>query len=225
MEKRDLKMNIEGVSLRKLFVGMAIAIVAGSVAVSQPAMAEKRTVSAGTVIPVKLDKSLSSKSAQEGDGFTATVTRVGDYDATTLPVGTKIEGVIKAARAKEDKKPGMLDLAFRRVTLPNGHSYSISGSPIDLNNKSVTTRDGRIVAKSGNKGPNRLTYVGIGAGAGLLVNVLGHRKGTLTDVLIGAAGGYGAGALIKNGKEAKDVYLKAGTTMGVSLDRSFAYAR
>lgn len=188
-------------------------------------MAEKRTVGAGTVIPVKLDSTLNSKEAQEGDTFTASVTKVGDYDATTLPVGTKIEGVIKSARAKEDNKPGMLDLAFRRVTLPDGHSYSISGSPIDLNSKSVTTKGGRIVAKSGNKGPNRLTYVGIGAGAGLLLNVLGHRKGTLTDILIGAAGGYGAGSLIKNGKEAKDVNLKAGTTLGVSLDRSFAYTR
>ena len=73
---------------------------------------------------------------------------------------------------------------------------------------------------------NRLTYVGIGAGAGLLVNVLTHRKGTLTDVLVGAAAGYGAGSLIKGGgSSSRDVTLKSGTTMGVALTRSLALAR
>ena len=67
--------------------------------------------------------------------------------------------------------------------------------------------------------------MGIGAGAGLLVNVLAHRKGTLTDVLLGAAAGYGAGALIKGGSSARDVILKSGTTMGVALTRNLAYSR
>jgi len=218
-------MKLQSIYWKQPWVGLGIALLVGTAGLSQPASAEKRTVRAGTVIPVKLDAALNSKNAQEGDAFSATVTKVGNYDATTLPVGTKIDGTIRSARAKEGKNPGVLDLAFNRVTLPNGHSYTISGSPINLDNKSVTLKNGRIVAKSGNKGPNRLTYVGIGAGAGLLANVVLHRKGTLTDMLIGAAGGYGAGSLIKNGKEAKDVNLKAGTTMGVSLDRSFAYTR
>jgi hypothetical protein len=184
------------------------------------------TVSSGTVVPVKLDDPLSSKDAQNGDTFTATVTNSSSYsNATTLPVGTKVEGVVRSAHPKEGKNPGTLDLSFDRVTLPNGHSYSISGTPIALDSKSVTRQNGRLVAKPGHSGPNRLTYVGIGAGAGLLVNVLGHRKGTLTDVLIGAGLGYGAGALIKNGGGARDVDLKAGSTMGVSLTRNLALAR
>ncbi len=212
-------------------VGLGIgllAILCGAVTplVAQSRGQRARTILAGTVIPVKLDQSLSSKTAQEGDTFTATVANASAYrNATALPVGTKVDGVIRAARAKESKRPGMLDLAFNRVTLPDGRSYSISGTPIALDSKSVTMKGERLVAKAGNKGPSRMTYVGIGAGAGLLANVLGHRKGTLTDVLVGAGLGYGAGSLIKSGKEPRDVNLKDGTTVGVSLTRDLALAR
>lgn len=213
-------------------LGLSVALVAALAVATAPAQSQTRnrrqltTISSGTVIPVKLDDSLNSKDAHEGDTFSATVTNVDKYsDATTLPVGTKVEGVVRSAKPMEGKNPGMLDLAFDRVTLPNGRSYSISGAPINLDSKSVTRKNGRIVAKSGSKGPNRLTYVGIGAGAGLLLNVLGHRKATLTDVLIGAGLGYGAGSLIKSGNSPRDVDLKAGTTMGVSLTRNLAYAR
>ena len=186
------------------------------------------SLSSGTVIPVKLDDELSSQNSHSGDTFSATVTDAeSSYDGSSaLPVGTKVEGVVRSAKAKQDKNPGMLDLAFTRVTLPSGRSYSISGTPIGLDSKSVVRKNGRIVAKAGSKGPNRLTYVGIGAGAGLLVNVLAHRKGTLTDVLIGAAAGYGAGSLIKGGSSSvRDVTLKSGTTMGVALTQSLALGR
>ena len=212
--------------------GLGMATLAVAAVCSAPVQSQNRahrvstTLSSGTVIPVKLNETLNSKDARQGDTFTATVTNVDSYDAsTTLPVGTKVEGVVRSAKPMEGKKPGTLDLSFDRVTLPNGRSYAISGNPIGLDSKSVVRKNGRIVAKSGSNGPNRLTYVGIGAGAGLLVNVLGHRKGTLTDTLIGAGLGYAAGSLIKGGSSARDVTLKSGTTMGVSLTRNLALAR
>jgi hypothetical protein len=210
-------------------VGMALATLAISIGICGPAQSQKLrnvTLYSGTVIPVKLDTTLNSKDVQKGDKFTATVTKASKYNESTgLPIGTKVQGVVQSAEPMEGKNPGTLDLAFNRVTLPNGRSYSISGSPIGLDNKSIVYKNGRMVAKKGNKGPNRLTYVGIGAGAGLLLNVLGHRKGTLTDVLIGAGLGYAAGSLIKGGSSPRDVNLKEGTTLGVSLDRNVAIAR
>jgi hypothetical protein len=195
---------------------------------SLPAHSQRHTttLNTGTVIAVKLNDGLNSRDARKGDTFTTTVTNVDANDnSSALPVGTKVEGVVRSAEPKNDKQPGVIDLAFNRVTLPGGRSYAISGSPISLDSKSVTRRNGQLIAKPGNKGPNRLTYVGIGAGAGLLVNVLTHRKGTLLDTLIGGGLGYAAGSLIKNGSSARDVDLKVGTKMGVRLDRSVAIAR
>ena len=185
-----------------------------------------QTVSSGTVLTVKLNNTLNSKNAQKGDKFSATVISTDRDDAqSALPIGTKVSGVVSNVEAKDKDNPGMLDLAFNRITLPNGRSYAIVGSPIGLDSKSVSTQNGRLVAKSGRSGPNRLQYVGIGAGAGLLVNVLGHRKGTLMDMLIGAGIGYGAGSLIKGKTEVRDVELKSGTKMGVQLERSVTVTR
>lgn len=209
--------------------GMGLTALLLPLTMTLPAQGQRHstdTLDSGTVIAVKLNEALSSKNNRKGDTFTTTVTKADDDDDfDTLPTGTKVEGVVRSAEAKNGKDPGKLDLDFTRIVLPNGRSYSINGTPIGLDSKSITRKNGKIVAKSGNNGPSRLTYVGIGAGAGLLVNVLTGRKGTLLDTLIGAGAGYGAGSLIKSGKSTRDVDLKVGTKMGVRLDRSIAIAR
>lgn len=202
---------------------MAATVLSGPVE-SRPKSDRAMTLSAGTVIPVKLNDRLSSNESNKGDTFTATVTSEGGA-SSGVPVGTKVDGYVRQVRAKSGKEPGMIDLAFTRLTLPNGRSYSIDGSPIALDNKSVSHKNGRLIAKPGHGGPNRLTYVGIGAGAGLLVNILAHRKGTLLDTLIGAGAGYGIGSLIKGGSSARDVDLGSGTKLGVRLERRLSLAR
>jgi len=188
------------------------------------------TLDAGTVIPVRLNDTISSNDSQKGDTFTTTI-KTSDSnnsdngysysDYGSLPVGTKIEGVVRMARAKNDKDPGVLDLEFRRLRLPNGRSYAIEGSLIGLDNKSVTrTANGRLVAKPNHKN-DRLTYVGYGAGAGLLVGLL--TKHTLEDTLIGGGLGYLFGALQKGHSDARDVVLKPGTELGVRLDRGLSF--
>ena len=49
---------------------------------------------AGSVIPVRLNETLSSNSSQKGDTFTATV-RTGQSEDFGLPSGTKIDGLVK----------------------------------------------------------------------------------------------------------------------------------
>jgi hypothetical protein len=184
-----------------------------------------KRLEAGTVVVIKLNDALNSRENRKGDTFTATVTTKDNDDDSALPIGTKVEGVVRSAKAKDGDNPGMLDLSFERVTLPNGRSYEIDGSPIALDNKSVVRQNGHLVAKNGNKGPDRGTLVGIGAGAGFLVNVLAHRKGTLLDTLVGAGLGYGAGALIKSGSKVRDVDLKVGSKIGFRLDRTLVLNR
>jgi len=189
------------------------------------ASSQSRTVSleAGSVLPVKLDDALSSRNSRKGDTFTATIRNDADTEYYRLPTGTRVEGIVRDVRSQKDKDPGVLDLEFRRLRFPDGKSYAIEGSLIGLDNKSVEKRsDGRLIAKPGHK-TDRLTYVGYGAGAGLIVGLL--TKHGLEDTLIGGGLGYLFGSLQKGGNSnPSDVSLKQGTELGVRLDRQLSLA-
>jgi hypothetical protein len=173
---------------------------------------------AGTVIPVKLNTTLSSKDNTKGDPFSATVRTDDNSDYAGLPEGTKVEGVVAMAQPKEGKNPGQLDLDFRRLILPDGRSYTLRGSLIGLDNKSVKRADdGRLIATPDHQN-KRLVYAGYGAGAGLIIGALS--KHTLEDTLLGGGMGYLFGSLQKGDSNARDVVLKNGTELGVRLDRS-----
>ena len=180
------------------------------------AMASTVTLGAGNVIPVSLDNRLSSDHSVPGDKITATV----KSGYLNLPNGTKVQGVVRKAVAKTDSQPGMLVLAYTGITLPNGRHYALDGSPTGLDSKSVTTKNGRLIANPGTK-DKRMTYVGYGAGAGVLYSVLHGGKDIVKDTLIGAAAGYLGGALEKGSdKQKNNVLLNGGTKMGVLLHKS-----
>ncbi len=189
------------------------------------ASAQTRTASldAGAVLPVKLDDALSSNNSRKGDTFTATIRNDADTEYYRLPTGTRVEGVVRDARPKQDKDPGVLDLEFRRLRFPDGKSYAIEGSLIGLDSKSVEKRsDGRLVAKPGHTN-DRLTYVGYGAGAGLIVGLL--TKHGIEDTVIGGGLGYLFGSLQKGGNNTpNNVSLKQGTELGVRLDHQVTLA-
>lgn len=178
----------------------------------------KETLPTGTVLPVKLNNELSSKTSRPGDRFSAIV-RYGKDDSG-LPEGTKIEGVVREALPSGDGKPGSLDVDFTRVVFPDGSVKTLEGSLVSLDAKSVKkTEDGRLVATA-DKGKDRTKFIGIGAGAGLLIGAL-TKQNTLASILLGAGAGYAANEF--GGKKPGDVNLKAGTEFGVRLDRQFAF--
>jgi len=206
-------------------LGLAMAAAFSTVISPNAAAAQSRmagiTAQAGTVIPVTLDRTLTSNSAIEGDTFTATVQTGDNGTYIGLPAGTKIEGVVKTAVAHQDSDPGVLGLDFRRIALPDGRSFAIAGSLVGLDNKSVTrSESGTLTAKSTNKADVK-AYVGYGAGAGLLVAILTKRN-PLEDALIGAGLGYVVNQLQQNHNDPKDVVLAQGTELGVRLDQSLA---
>src|SRR5579871_5476541 len=107
------------------------------------------SLSAGTVLPVKLNEALSSNKSQRGDRFMANVEDRKGYGALR---GAKVEGVVTSTVPKKGDRPGKLELSFSRLITPNGKSYAIRGSVFSLDNKSVETRDdGRMVAKPGHR--------------------------------------------------------------------------
>jgi hypothetical protein len=156
------------------------------------AVAGVRTISIpeGAVVPVTLDRTISSADAHVGDRFTATVAsqRLGDSE---FPAGTKLEGIVVESRPRTKENPGVLDFDFRAATLPDGTHYNLRGELISLDSDSVTMTAGRVMAReSNNRNKNdRIKIVGIGAAAGFVLGKVLDTNTTISTVL-GAAGGY-----------------------------------
>jgi hypothetical protein len=178
----------------------------------------------GTVIPVKLHTQLSSNLSHRGDNFSASVDD-GKAAYKAMMQGGTVEGVVVQATPKNGKNPGLLDLKFTRLRLPDGRSFAISGLPTSLNAKYIETNSHGVLVARNTVNNERLKYAGIGAGSAALVKVLGGNKVKITDLLVGGALGYTAGSVIKGPSQVNDVTLKPGTPMGVRLGKSIRYAR
>ncbi|HSI73766.1 MAG TPA: stalk domain-containing protein [Fimbriimonas sp.] len=182
----------------------------------------KFTMQEGTVIPVTLQTRVSSRDSRRGDLVRAKVNEFntgnvsweqGDFD---IPDGTMIEGRVAAVTAKSGNNPGMVELDFGRMVMPDGKTVNIDGSLIALDSKSVARNEnGVLIAKESSK-DNRLVYAGYGAGAGLIVGLLTKRP--LENLAIGGILGYIVGTLEQNKKNPTDVNLDPGTRFGVRLD-------
>jgi hypothetical protein len=186
--------------------------------VRETATYDRTGLPSGTVIPVRLNEPLSSRDASAGDKFTATL--ISGSDDAGLPEGTRLDGVVRNAITSRDGRPGSLDVDFRRISFPDGGSQSITASLYSLSGKAVKQSDGRLVAKT-DKGKDRLKFIGIGAGAGLLIGTL-TKQNTLLSLLLGAGAGY---LYNETGSKPKagDVSLKEGQEFGVRLDSRLAF--
>lgn len=178
----------------------------------------------GTVIPVLLNRALTSNTSRDGDTFAAKVdTSREAYNS--LMRGATVEGIVRHAKAQSGSDPGTLELAFTRLRLPNGESYPISGTVASLDTKDLQVRsDGVLQAVKTNKDQS-LAYAGIGAGAGAVIGILSGGKIRIEDLLLGGGLGYAAGQLLKNTQQVHDVDLKAGTPVGVLLNKRVLYHR
>jgi len=175
-------------------------------------------IESGTVIPVRLDEEISSNQSKAGERFMATLRQDDTQTYAGLPWGTRVEGKIVTARARRGSDPGLLELEFDRLVMPDGSTHRISGSLISLDSDSVTRQpDGRIVARSDKK-DDRLVYAGIGAAGGLIVGIL--TKKPLEGTILGGILGYLYGENKRKGEsQVSDVTLRRGTEFGVRLDQ------
>jgi hypothetical protein len=175
---------------------------------------------AGSVLKVRLDDTIGSDRSHRGDRFTATV--VNEDSGYDLPSGTHVEGVVTDVQQAKKDQPGMVDVDFRGLRLPDGQRYLLAGAPTSLDDKTVQrTSDGRLVARSKKK--NRTKFIAYGAGAGFLISTL-TGGGALKGGLLGAAAGYLYGQFSKDKANGREVVLKPGTEFGVRLDQRVALA-
>ncbi|HMG37264.1 MAG TPA: peptidoglycan-binding protein [Blastocatellia bacterium] len=173
------------------------------------------TVSESTIISVRMNNSLSSRTARVGDKFTATVAvPVYVNGDTVIPAGTQVEGrVTQVTPAKRMNRSGTIGIDFEQITFPNGSSQRVVGS---LTSSDSYTRS-RIDDESkvgGERGKNPVVFVG---GSGALGAILGGITGGAKGAAVGGAVGAGiglAGVLMSKGEEAQ---VPAGTPFGIQL--------
>jgi len=199
-----------------LALALAICVPVGAV----PADGDQMVIPSGSVLKVKLDDTIGSDRSHSGDRFTATV--MDEESGYDLPQGARIEGVVTEVQRASKDKPGMLDVSFRTLRLPDGQQYRIAGAATSLDEKSVRrTDDGRLVARSNSK--NRTKFIAYGAGAGFLISAL-TGGGSLKGALLGALGGLAYSEVTKNKTNGREVVLRPGTEFGVRLDQRLAMA-
>lgn len=161
------------------------------------------TVPAGTELAVRLEDTLSSRTAQPGDRFTASAAEpILDGNTVAIEAGSLFSGRVELV----DQATGRTDRTAKLVLAVNelerhGTSHSVDATVVRASER-LETGVGSEVKK-----------IGIGAGLGTVLGaVLGGKKGAA----IGAAVGGGGSILATEGNE---VELPRGTILYLRLDR------
>jgi len=204
-----------------LLIGVTALTLSAASGASAQSRYQAVTLEESTVIPVVLERELRSDRARRGDQVRVRVRTEGE-EYQGIPSGSYVEGRVQEARPLRGNEPGVLDLEFTRLRLPDGSAYPISASLVGLSDQSVQ-RDssGRLTAKSNNQ-KNRNTFIGLGAGAGALIGILTRGgKVSLTDILLGAAAGYAYGEATRSRSQGnpRNVLLEPGTEFGLALNQ------
>jgi hypothetical protein len=160
----------------------------------------RSSIPEGQELDARLEKELTSDTAQVEDRFQAT-TMADLYEGNNvlIPAGSMLRGVVSSVnRASRTDRKGSLTVAFDQITV-RGRTYPMRGTVTHaLESEGIRGEAGRI---------------GAGAGVGAIIGgIIGGVKGALLGVLIGGGGTIAA-------TEGKDVTLPAGTILRVRLDQ------
>ena len=170
-----------------------------STSTSSSSSSGRSSIPTGQEIDVRLEKELTSDTAQVEDRFEAT-TAVDLYrgNDVLIPAGSMMRGVVSSVnRASRTDRKGTMTVAFDQVTV-NGRAYPMRGT--------VT----QALESEGIKG--EIGRIGAGSAVGAIIGgIIGGTKGALLGVLIGGGGTIAA-------TEGKDVHLPAGTVLRVRMD-------
>lgn len=194
--------------VRTLFLTMLFLV-----ALVVPVAAQQIVIPRYTVIPVTLDNSLSSTTAQVGQTFSShcASSNCGGFPANTTFIG-RITSVVRAS----GRNPGQIGVTFTSAVLPDGTRVPIIGSLSSLNPNAITNESGRFVARSERRGTDN-RFIGYGAGLGAVIGAVAGN--TLTGALIGAAAGWLTGATVGRERQGYDVNIPAGSEVGVMLNQ------
>jgi hypothetical protein len=171
-----------------------------------------------TVLSMRMNDSLSSKTSRVGDKFTATLTApVYAENKVAIPAGAIVEGkVTQVAPAKRMNKGGSIAVEFEEIILPNGMSTKIDGV-LTSDDPEIQKRIDEENRMSGGKSKDTGIFVGqSGAIGAVLGAITGGGKGAVVGGAVGAGVGL-ASVLFSKGEEAS---VPAGTTFGIRLKQA-----
>jgi hypothetical protein len=178
------------------------------------------TIPDGTRIQALLETPLNSKTSNRGDRF---VTRVHEpvllNGKEVIPKDTVIEGrVAEVKKSNHGRSRAEMNLAYERMILPNGVSFTIVATQADLDDAlkaEIDRKEGTIKGESTTKRDAAEIGGGTAAGAGI-----GAIAGGGTGAAIGAGIGGVVGLIDAMRRKGKDIELPAGTKLVLRLDRS-----
>ena len=176
------------------------------------------TIPADTVIRVRMDTELNSKTARVGDRFSTTVTEPvygGGSGVDVVPTGSKVWGRVTTVRRAGRRTPGNISVSFYQVELPTGVRHAINGSLSSLQADDVNSDNEGTVSGKGNRKRDAV-FIGGGAATGAIIGAIaGGGKGAAIGAILG--GGLGTGARVYEKEQEAEV--KSGTSFGVILNR------
>ena len=177
-------------------------------------------VNSGQVIRVRMNRNISSESAQVGHQFTTTVVDpVYASGIEVIPAGSEITGrVTTVSRASRKSKAGTLGVHFVALRLPTGIARSINGDLTEVTTDSMNAdNEGEVSGRSATR--RNVVFIGGGAATGAIIGAIaGGGKGAGIGAGVGAGLGI-AGALFSKGHEA---VVKSGTEFGVVLNQTLS---
>jgi outer membrane protein with glycine zipper len=179
-----------------------------------PAKPATLTLSSGAAVDIAANDTISSRTAQVGDAFTAHVVEDVKNAAgrVVIPAGSVVKGSITAVKpAPNPRTPGTLTLSVASITV-RGNSYPLDATVDSLE----TTHKGRGVTTGD------VAKVGAGAAAGAILGrvIGGNRKGTIIGGIVGGVAGAGVAHETKD----SDIVLPAGAHIIIKLNKDLAVA-
>jgi len=168
-------------------------------------------VPVGTDLKVRINDTLSSKSARVGDRFTATVIDPSRFDEARL--SGHVSSIQKSGKVKGKTS---MNLAFTSVELRDGRRGALHGYVTRVYGDDAGKADNEGGIESGGRGKQTVKRTGIGAGVGAVIGgIAGGGKGAAIGMIVGGAGGAGSLAV----KGSKELKIESGTEMLVHVTR------
>jgi hypothetical protein len=161
-------------------------------------------VPAGTILTVRTQQALSSKTSQAGQTFLATLAQPVSVDGRrALPTGATVKGRVVSAKSKgKIKGEGELSLTLASISVGD-HTYEIQTTSLSSTQKG--------------KGKRTAATTGGGAAGGALIGGLaGGGKGAGIGALVGAGAGFIGGAVTGN----KQIEIPAESALSFTLTES-----
>lgn len=185
-------------------------------------------INPGTVVPLSLINSISTKHSMPGDRvYLETAFPILANGRIVIPVGSYVEGTVtQIKKPGRVKGRGELYVRFDSLTLPNGVTRDFRARMSGMDGSAPGTLDrteGKVIAEGNRAGDLRTIGEAAGSGAsvgGITGSIAGHPG---AGVAIGAAAGAAAGLIGVLVSRGPDAVLTRGSTVEMVLDRQLSF--